>query len=120
MDEQHLGAIRVSGELMRDHIFRTMVPGMWVRCESGLPDGAEFVRGYEDPAHNYFVFVYRHPSFPICRPGDPVTFLDVPQMSSIHLTLPLQPDTCQMLTALIGAQVCRAADTEGPQHIVGG
>jgi hypothetical protein len=112
MDGQHLGAMSVSGELMRDHLFRTSRPGEWFRVEAGLPADAEFVRCYEDAVYNRFVFVYRHPSFPLHRPGEVIRFLDPPQVSALCLSVPLAPDTAEFLERLIAEQSRKAREKE--------
>ena len=119
-DGQRLGALRVSGELMRDHLFRATTPGVWIRTESGIPHDAEFVRCYEDMERNEFVFIYRHPSFPLVRPGERTPNLDAPQLSQLHLTLPLQPDTPEFLAGLIAQQVERGppAGPDAPAVVV--
>lgn len=84
MDEQRLGAFAVSGELMRDYLFHSTPNGQWLRIDAGIPADAEYVRCYEDPVLNRFVFIYRHPSFPLRRPGERVQFLDSPQITALH------------------------------------
>jgi hypothetical protein len=47
----------------------------WVRCESGLPEGATFVGldWYDaEGGIRYPVFVFRHASFPLVPAGDPL------------------------------------------------
>lgn len=106
MEGLRLGAVRVSAELMYD-IFRASEPGHWFRVERGLPPDAEYVRSYYDDERNQFVFVYAHPSFPLTRPGELVRFLDPPQISALHLTLPLMADTVGFLEGLIAKQSAR-------------
>jgi hypothetical protein len=84
MDGQHLGALRVSGELMRDMLFRPSPPGQWFRVDGGIPADAEFVRCYQDAEWNEFVFVYRHPSFPLVPPGERAPLLDPPRLSALY------------------------------------
>jgi hypothetical protein len=84
MEGQHLGAIAVSGELMQSLFFTGMPPDRWFRVDGGLPADAEYVRCYEDLPHNRFVFVYRHPSFPLTRPGEIVPLLPEPRLTALH------------------------------------
>lgn len=79
-------ALRVSGELMRDHLFRDSPPGMWFRTTRGIPADAESVRAWYDPERDEFVFVYAHPSFPVVYPGDVVGRLDPPMYSRLDVS----------------------------------
>lgn len=105
MDGQPVGAVAVSCELLND-ILRGSAVGQWFRVEKGIPDDAEYVRCYADFERNQCVFVYRHPSFPLTRPGEHIRMLDGPQLSSIHLD-PL-PTDYGWLEALVKQQRERA------------
>lgn len=106
MDGQRLIAVAVTGELMQC-MFRTSAPGHWHRVEDGLPPDAEFVRCYEDQPHNRFVFVYRHPSFPLHSPGELLTFFH-PILSALHLSAPLDAPQVACVEKCIAEQCSRA------------
>lgn len=82
---QNLAMLRVSGELLRDGLFRDSPPGQWFRTAAGVPPDAEFVRMWVDEVYNDLRLVYRHPSFPKVRPGQVVRAIDPPMHSCIHL-----------------------------------
>jgi hypothetical protein len=122
MEGLRLGAVRVSGELMYD-LFRASEPGHWFRVEQGLPADAEYVRSYyEDSPSNCFVFVYTHPSFPLTRPGELVRFVDPPQLSALHLSVPLAADTAGFIEGLITEQSKAARERDGADesHVIQG
>ena len=82
MNGSRLGAVRVTGELMRQ-LFFTPDPGRgWRRVSDGLPPDAEYRRMYHDRARDQFVFVFAHDSFPLTPPGCEVRALDVPLLET--------------------------------------
>lgn len=103
MNGLRLAAVRVSAELMHE-FFSPHAPGQWVRCDSGIPRDAEYVRSYYDNYGNCFVFVYTHPSFPLVPPDGPVGLALTPMFSAIHLNTPVTTDQTAMLNRAIAEQ----------------
>ncbi len=49
-------------------MFTSGDPSRWMRCESGLPEGARLIAAAYDPIHNRLSLLAEHESF---EPGDP-------------------------------------------------
>lgn len=82
--------LRISGEMLRDHLFRTSEPGRWYRIVEGIPADAEFVRMAVDwqYGNEYLCVVYRHPSFPKHYPGNAIYELNPPMLASYTMETP--------------------------------